>query len=577
MALDALAINCLQEEIKKAITGGRIDKIYQPEKDEIMIHVRTFTENYNLILSASSSHPRIHFTDRKKQNPISAPLFCMLLRKHLVGGKIADVRQVGFERIVILDIQSYDEMGDPALKHLIIEIMGKHSNIILINSDMKIIDCIKRVDITMSSKRQILPGLIYEAPPKQDKTPLNIFSGNLPPLAPSTSVSKALMGVISGISPLTAREIVYDAFKDTNIHTGEISDISPLEKACLKVRDMLIQKNFSPCIIKDENLTKIQDFSAIPIHQYEGLMSIIPQPDMNSLLDSFYAERDALERMKQKTADITKLLNNNLERCYKKKIILSNTLKESENRETYKIWADLINANVYSIKSGAKEVVVPNFYDPEMKEVKINLDPGITPAQNAQRYYKKYTKAKTAAVEAELQLQQNDMNIDYLESVSAAIKNCTTEADINAIRSELASEGYMKAAHRKKGQKEQKSMPLHFISPDGFDIYVGKNNIQNDILTTKFANSSDIWFHTKQIHGSHTIIKLGTDKNVPDTTLMMAAELAAFYSKAGESNQVPVDYTTIKNVKKPNGAKPGMVIYDSYNTVYVKPKNYDPA
>ena len=577
MALDAVAVRCLAKEIKKSVTGGRIDKIHQPEKDEIVLGIRTYTESFNLLLCASPAHPRIHFTNTKKQNPLSAPLFCMLLRKHLGSAKILDVRQVGFERIIVIDAEGYDELGDLSTKHLIIEIMGRHSNIILTNSDMKIIDCIKHVDISVSSVRQVLPGMIYEAPPKQDKTPLLEFEGSSFKLPLAATVSKALMSSISGISPLTAREVVYDAYAVADMHTGEASDTEALSKALLRLKNKVLTEDFQPCIIIDNNAMKIIDFSAVEINQYENLMKIQNFSSMSAVLDSFYTGRDALERMKQKTADITKIVTTALERCYKKKIILAQTIKDSQNKETYKTYGDLITANMYAIEDNASSVTVDNFYDPDCNKITIALDPQLTPAQNAQRYYKKYTKSKTAEIEAAGQLKQNDMQIEYLQSISAAIQNCTSEADINAIRNELADEGYMKSHGGKKRGKMQKSAPLHFISPDGFDIYVGKNNTQNDLLTLKTANSSDLWFHTKQIHGSHTIIKLGIDKDVPPATIRMAAELAAYYSKGRESNQVPVDYTTIKNVKKPNGAKPGMVIYDNYNTVYVKPTNYDPA
>ena len=574
MALDAPAIKCLAEEICKKASNGRIDKIHQPEKDEIVLHIRTFTDSFRLVLSAGSSHPRIHFTETRKQNPLSAPLFCMLLRKHLGSGKITDVRQKDFERIIIMDIESYDELGDLTVKHLITEIMGRHSNIILTDSSMKIIDCIKHVDITVSSVRQVLPGMTYEFPPLQDKTPLTEFEGKLPALNPGTMLSKALLGIISGISPLTAREIIYDAYGVADMHTAEVTDVSPLEKSLLRMKQKVLDSDFSPCIIKDDSAVKMIDFSAVDIKQYEGLMNVQKFPLMNDVTDRFYSGRDALERMKQKSADITKLLHTLLERCYKKKIILTQTLKDAENKEKHKIYGDLITSNMYSVEENAKSVTVVDFYDPECKTVTIPLDPALTPSQNAQRYYKKYSKAKTAETEAAQQLELNRIQAEYLESTLAAVENCTGEADINAIRHELAIEGFLKKSG-KKGQKAPVSKPLHFITEDGFDILARKNNTQNDTLTLKTANSSDLWFHTKQIHGSHVIIKLGIDKKVPEAVIRTAAEIAAYYSKGRESNQVPVDYTTVKNVKKPNGAKPGMVIYDSYNTLYVKPAAHE--
>lgn len=573
MALDALCVGCLTQEINALIEGGRIDRIHQPEKDEITLGIRTFGGNYSLVLSAGAANPRVHFTDKKKKNPISAPLFCMLLRKHLSGAKIKSVRQVGFERIIVIDAEGYDELGDLTTKHLIVEIMGRHSNIILTNDEMKIIDSVKHVDITISSVRQVLPGVKYELPPAQDKLPLSEYEGQELSL-PVGMLSKALISAISGISPLTAREIIYEAYGVADMHTAEVTDTRKLYNAISAFREKLEKGEFSPCIIKDTSAKKIVDFSCVDIGQYEGLMEIEKYESMNSLLDSFYSERDALERMKQKTADITKLLHTLLERAYKKRLILEGTINDAKNKDTYKMYGDLLTANVYAIEKGAKFAEVENFYDPDYKKIKINLDINLTAAENAQRYYKKYNKAKTAETEATAQQQDNDYKIEYLESTLASLDNCTCEEDVNAIRTELAGEGYLKKASVGKNKKTGKSMPMHFISPDGFHIYVGKNNTQNDELTLKFANSQDLWFHTKQIHGSHVIIKLGIDKDVPEGTILQAAQLAAYYSKARESNQVPVDYTAIKNVKKPKGAKPGMVIYDFYNTLYVTPKNF---
>ncbi len=575
MALDALGVRCLTKEINSLVEDGRIDKIHQPEKDEITLGIRTRNGNYTLVLSAGSANPRVHFTDKKKQNPISAPLFCMLLRKHLSGAKIKAVRQVGFERIIVIDAQSYDELGDLTTKHLIIEIMGRHSNIILTNDQMRIIDSVKHVDITVSSVRQVLPGITYEPPPLQDKIPLSEYTGQELEL-PVGMLSKALISTISGISPLTAREIIYEAFGLADMHTGELKEKEKLYGAIVSFRKKMEDGEFSPCIIKDTSAKKIVDFSCVNIKQYEGLMEITVYESMNKLLDSFYSERDALERMKQKSADITKLLHTLLERAYKKRLILEGTINDAKNKDTYKMYGDLLTANVYAIEPGAKFAELDNFYDPDYKRVKINLDDGLTAAENAQRYYKKYSKSKTAEIEATAQQQENDYKTEYLESTLASLDNCTCEEDINAIREELAREGYLKKNHGGKNKKQSRSKPMHFVSADGFDIYVGKNNTQNDELTLKLANSSDLWFHTKQIHGSHVIIKLGIDKDVPDSTILQAAQLAAYYSKARESNQVPVDYTAVKNVKKPNGAKPGMVIYDFYNTVYVTPQNFTP-
>ena len=574
MALDAVAVRCLANELSDFITDGRIDKIHQPEKDEITINIRTFTDNYKLLLSASSSNPRAHLTKHSKKNPITAPMFCMLLRKHIGSGKITRVEQIGFERIIRFSIESYDELGDLTTKYLIIEIMGKYSNIILTNHDLKILDSIKRVDFTVSSVRQILPGLIYELPPKQDKTDLTEYSQDTDiDLSQPIKADKALLGAVGGISPLTAREIIFRAIGRADINAPELSinKQSAVKVALLKFAEEIKNNRFAPCIITD-NSGKTIDFSATEIHQYEGYADTKHLESISEVLDEFYNSRDISERMKQKSADLVKLLNTNIERVSKKLTILQKTVKDAENKDKYKVFGDLITANIYKITDGMKSVEVENYYESDLPTVKIPLDASLSPSQNAQRYYKRYNKAKTAEIEAAKQIKSAKASLDYLESTLASLETSENEADLNAIRTELISEGYLNRKINPKRQKQSAPKPMHFISSDGFDIYVGKNNTQNDYLTLKLANSSDIWFHTKNIHGSHTVIKLGIDKNIPERTMKEAAALAAYYSKARNSSQVPVDYTQIKNVKKPNGAKPGMVIYDRYNTVYVTPK-----
>lgn len=574
MALDAICVRSLAEEIKSKALGGRIDKIYQPERDEIVIGIRTFTDNYKLLLCANPTYPRVHFTTVNKKNPTTAPLFCMLLRKHLGSGKIVSVKQVDFERIIEFEIESYDELGDLTVKKLIIEIMGRHSNIIL-TADGKIIDSIKHIDLTVSSVRQVLPGFPYSYPPSRDTAALTDTdeSLNIDIFQKGELLWKSVLASVSGISPLTARELVYSKFRRTDIRNEEISDTKELIKEILKLKESVLKNQFCPMLITDAFTDKLTDFSAIPINQYEQGAKTEAFSSMSEVIDKFYLKKDSVERMRQKSADLVKLLNTQRERAAKKQGILLSTLKDAKNKDKYKIYGELLTANLYRIADGDSEISVENYYDENLPTVKIALDPQLSAAQNAQKYFKKYQKAKTAETEATKQLEENEAVLDYLESTLVLVLNAETESDLNAIRTELSEQGYLKRIVAKKNQKLQNtSKPMHFVSSDGFDIYVGKNNTQNDYLTLKLANSNDIWFHTKNIHGSHVIIKLGLDKDVPENTLREAAELAAFYSKARESSQVPVDYTLVKNVKKPNGAKPGMVIYDHYNTVYVTPK-----
>lgn len=574
MAFDAVSVRCLTDELQKKLINGRIDKIYQPEKDEITINIRTFDESFKLVLSASSAHPRVHFTNVSKKNPKTAPLFCMLLRKHIGSGKITAVEQVGFERIIKISIESYDELGDLTTKYLIAEIMGRHSNIILTHSDMKIIDCIKHIDFTVSSIREVLPGLQYITPPPQSKTDLTDIqeTAKIDFSSPVQTADKAILASISGISPLTAREMVYRALSRTDIRCGELTDSGKnkilYELVCLAKN--VRTHNFSPCIIINSATNNLMDFSSVPIEQYENMAEICTFESMSEVLDTFYKTRDMHERMRQKSADLVKLLNTAIERVSKKLIILNKTLTGSKDKEKHKIYGDLLTANIYKITQGQTEIEVDDYYSGN--KVTIPLSPTLTPSQNAQRYYKKYNKAKTAEVEAAKQIENAKNDLEYLESTLAAVETADSEADLNAIRAELIAEGYLARKISQKRQKQAAAKPMHFVSSDGFDIYVGKSNTQNDYLTTKLANSSDLWFHTKDIHGSHTVIKLGIDKDVPKATITEAAEIAAYYSKARLSSQVPVDFTEIKNVRKPNGAKPGMVIYDNYNTIYVTPK-----
>lgn len=579
MAFDTICVKKITDELSGTIIGGRIDKVHQPEKDELMISVRTVGGAYKLTISASANNARVHFSDFSKENPKTPPMFCMLLRKHLSSGKIVKISQPGYERIIEIDVESYNDLGDLTTKHLICEIMGRNSNIILCDENYRIIDSARHIDFTVSSVRQILPGIQYVSPPAQAKIPFldseQVKDCRLDFSNPAAACDKAIMSVISGISPAFAREIVHSAIGTTALVCGELTD---LQKN--KIRDKLLEyakrPEFSPCIIFDPN-GKPLDFSATAITHFGGDYRVEYYASMSEVVSTFYLERDKKERMHQKSADLLKLLNNNLERLTKKLVIQEKTLKDAESKERYKIFGDLLTANLYMIPKGAESVTVNNYYEPDCPEVEIQLSPLLSPAKNAQRYYKLFTKLKNAEVEMEKQRKTTLSEIEYLESTLCALENAETEADLNSIRQELSEEGYIKRTKTGRKEAKKESKPMHFISSDGFDIYVGKNNTQNDYLTLKFANSQDLWFHTKQIHGSHTVIKLGLDKDVPKTTILEAAKLAAYYSKARESSQVPVDYTQIKNVKKPSGAKPGMVIYDNYNTVYVTPENMEQA
>ncbi len=572
MALDTITIFHLVSEFQNELENSRIDKIHQPEKDEILLNIKSRTSTYKLVISANSSQPRIHFTNAQKDNPKTAPLFCMLLRKHLQSGRIISIHQIDYERIIRFDIESYNEFGDLTTKYLFCEIMGRNSNIILTKDDMTIIDCIKHIDFSTSTVRQLLPGLIYSLPPKQDKTPIlseEIKNVNLLFSTEGQTPEKEIMSKISGISPLISREIVSRAINKNNLDCSELDDTmrQKINDEIKHIRNHCV----NPCIIIEKLSEKIIDFSPIDIIQYSDLCNKKHFDSVNELLDDYYFERDSAERMKQKSYDLVHLLNTNIERCAKKIAILKKTLDDAKKKEEYKIKGDLLTANLYAFSQGDSEVSVFNYYSEDAENMTIALNETLTPSQNAQRYYKFYQKAKTAEIEATKQLENSLSDLEYLESTLMLVQNISNENDLLEVREELLNLGYMKKQAKKKKNEKITSKPHHYISSDGFSIYVGKNNTQNDYLTLRFANSNDMWFHTKKIHGSHTIIKLGIDKEIPPRTIKEAAELAAYYSKGRDSSNVPVDYTLIKNVKKPNGAKPGMVIYDFYNTIYVTP------
>lgn len=577
MALDSVAIYALKNELSEKLVGGRIEKVHQPERDEILLAVRTYTDSYKLVISASPSNARVHFTAAAKENPKTAPMFCMLLRKHLQSGKITEISQPGFERMLKITVESRNELGDIVNRFLIAELMGRNSNIILTDENGIIIDAARRIDFTQSSVRQILPGIEYKAPPAQDKAAI------LDPDAeievdfsdPTLPAHRAVMAAVSGISPITAREIIHLCTGDCTISCRLLSEErkSAINDALKLYRSDILSHKISPVIISEADTGRLIDFSATSVTQYSGGAAVAEYPDMSSAIEAFYRTRDTKERLKQRSADLLHLINTNLERLSKKLVLQQKTLSDAKNKEAYRKTGDLLTANIYMLSQGMSEVTLPDYFTEGAPEVKITLSPALTPAQNAQKYYKKYNKAKNAETELVKQIESARADIEYLESMQSLVLNCLDLSDIGAIRAELASEGYIKRTGTRKQKKDSASKPHHFISSDGFDIYVGKNNLQNDTLTLRFANSSDIWFHTKNIHGSHTVIKLGTDKDVPRRTMLEAAALAAYFSKARTSNQVPVDYTCIKNVKKPNGAKPGMVIYDGYNTVYTAPKS----
>lgn len=578
MALDGITVNSIVCELTDKLLGGRIDKIYQPQKDEIIISVRSIGSNFKLLMSANPSHPRIQLTSVNKDNPMTPPMFCMVLRKHVAGSKITNIYQPDFERVVVLELDSLNEMGDMTTKRLIIEIMGKHSNIILVDDNSKILDSIKHVSHETSSVREVLPGKEYSAPPSQGKLNpqqlneaefLQIFSEKN-----SLKLQNIIYQSYTGISPVIASEVCHRASLDSTIH-GEELDIDGKQRlfsAFTSIMDSVKIANFAPEIIYELKTGRILDFSPVEMTQYSGFKKV-NYPSISELLEVFYSQRDNAYHIKQKAHDMRRLVVSNIERCVKKKEIQIKTFKDNEGLEKWKLKGELLTANIYVVEKGMNTIKLVNYYEEDMSEIEIALDPTKTPSENAQKYYNKYNKAKRTISALEIQKTQNDEELVYLEGVLNAIDASTDEADLNDIRNELIEQGFIK---RKRGDKkptkqQKKSKPLHYISSDGFDIYVGKSNIQNDELTIHFAKSNDIWLHTKNIPGSHVIIATNDAQTVPDQTIIEAANLAAFNSKGKDGSNVPVDYCPRKNVKKPGGSKPGFVIYENNKTVYITP------
>ena len=572
MAFDGITVSAIKAEIEDKILGGRIDKVYQPEKDEIILGIRSMGQAYKLLLTSNASTPKFHFTQTNPSNPMTPPLFCMVMRKHLQSGKIIKIEQPDFDRILNIYVESLNELGDYSVKKLVLEIMGRHSNIILTDENNTILDCIKHIGHDTSSVREVLPGREYTVPPSQGKiNTLELDDNNFKEVLgnnPSFEIQSVIYKNYTGISPIAASEICYRANVNGSTPVEALTDIQKevIFNEFAKLVEDIKANRFYPESITNEK-GKTIDFSPIEMSQFNGF-EIKKYTSISELIESFYANRDFTYRIGQKTQDLRKLITQNIERCIRKKDIQMQTLRSIKNRDELRLKGELLTANIYSIKKGMTTVELPNYYSENQELVAIELDSNKTPSENAQKYYKAYNKAKRTFEALKDQIKSNDEELAYLESVLTSVNNCTDEQDVKEIRRELREEGYVKKVKNQKDKSKKHSVPLHFISQDGFDIYVGKNNIQNDELTLKFARPRDIWMHTKNIPGSHVII-VANGQTIPDTTLNEGAMLSAFYSKAKNSSKVPVDYTEKKNVKKPNGSKPGFVIYETNKTAYI--------
>lgn len=570
MALDGIYLHSLVNDLKTSILNAKIDKINQPEKDEIILTFRKDRKNLKLLISASSKFPRIHLTNTSKVNPLKASTFTMVLRKYLVGGKITSFEQLHGDRILKLNIESTDELGFDSNYFLIIEIMGRHSNITLIRErDNKVMECIKHITPDINSFRVLYPGVNYVYPPSSSK--LNPFDFTLDILEDYFNNNNICMSesvftnVFTGMSKSLSLNLYNSMSKNKeNITIDEFFNFT---------KDFILNlpNNFSYRIYKTDTFYK--DFYCLPLETLENAYSVIYFDNPGDLLEEFFFIRDKQERLNSKSIDIQRLIQTNIDRCNKKSKKLYTILKDCEEKEIFKIKGDLLTSYIYTIKKGDKEATILNFYSEKEEYLTVPLDEFKTPSENIQALYKKYNKYKKSEESAIFQLEQNENELDYLNSVMTNIQNCDTYVEINDIKNELIETGYVKFKKTNKNSKKDKaSKPLHFISSDGLDIYVGKNNIQNDYLSLKFANNNHLWLHTKNIPGSHVIV---TSSQVPDKTIEEAAILAAFYSKAKTGTKVPVDYTLVKNLKKPNGSKPGMVIYHTNYSIYTEPSEYN--
>lgn len=572
MALDGITLGLVKNELKSYILGSKIDKIHQPSKNELVFILRTRNGGYRLYLSCDGQSPRVHLTRYNLENPKTPPMLCMLLRKRLCGATLVDIKQVNNDRILILEFDGTTEIGDKTKYYVICEIMGQRSNIILCDNDYSIIDAVKRVDEEKSTVREILPGLKYELPPMQEKC--NILTDDALDIVnkilsiPEKLLSKAILECVEGFSPIVAREVAYRTVFDDK----QVGLLSNIENERLTNEIETIKREI--CNNEFLLLNSVDgvpfDFSFTNIRQYGNSLDKKSYNSISELLDDFYFEKDKINRTKRKAADLFKLLNSAIERTSRKINNRRLELEKSVNREQIRIYAELIMANQYRLIEKSSVYKLENYYD-DNKIIEIPVNPALSPLQNAQKFFKEYKKAANAEKMLYSLIDEGEQELIYLDTVLDNLTRAETERDISEIREELEQGGYIKKRKGYKNKKEKPLPPLEFMSSDGFKILVGRNNIQNDILTLKTAMNYDMWLHIQKYSGSHTII-IADKKDITDTTIYEAACIAAYYSKVQNSSSVAVDYTLVKNVRKPVGSKPGKVIYNTYNTIYVTPQ-----
>ena len=558
MPLDAVTVHALASELSGVLEGGRIDRIQQPERDMVIISLRSQGENRKLLIAAGTGNARIHLTKTSFENPKEPPMFCMLLRKHLTGAKIISVSQTGFERVMTLELETYDELGVVTRKRLVSELIGKSANLVLVGEDGRIIDCMRRMSYGGDALRCLQPGMIYRLPPSRNRTAffdgayedIERLTENVPEDVP---LDRWLLDTFSGLSPLICRELAYRCGNDR----------AYLGAACIALKESVENRELAPYIVYDAQ--KPTDFSFMPIKQYGTERECVCFESFSEMLDEFYSQRDRIEQQRRRSRELTRTVKTVRDRLQRKLSLQREELRLSEDRETVRIKAELVTANIYRLKKGQRVLECENYYEENSPLIQIELDPLKTPQQNSAALYKHYSKLKGAYAHLSVLIAENEKQLDYLNSVLDELERCESMNDIAAIRAELVSTGYIKKTNAKQ-PKVKPQQPLVFVSDDGFEILVGRSNIQNDELTTKTARRTDIWLHTKNVHGSHVVIRCD-GREVPERTLMQAASLAVYYSQGRDAGKIPVDYTMVRNVKKPSGALPGKVIYTDYKTV----------
>ena len=570
MAFDGITIAAVTNELKNKITDGRISKIAQPEDDEILLTIHTAEGNLRLLISADASLPLVYLTENNKQGPMTAPNFCMLLRKHIQGGRIVSVAQTGLERIMTIEVEHLDEMGDLCRKKLIFELMGKHSNIIFTDDSGKIIDSIKRVSCAVSSVREVLPGREYVIPPTQDKAELLEQTPDAGLLNDSQPVYKAIYGAYKGISPLIANEVAFRASVDSDRPFGSLSEteksriMGELEKISVDIKC----GRFDPCVVYENGRPK--DFAALRLTMYEGEDSNITRYESISvLLESFYREKNTVVRIRQKSADLRHVVQTAIERCSRKYDLQLTQLRDTEGRDKFRLYGELLTAYAYQIPSGSESAEVDNYYTGEKLMIPLDKDKSVS--ENAQRYFDRYGKLKRTYEAVSRLITESESDLEHLRSIQTSLDIAVAEEDLIQIRQELVQGGYIKKKSSSGKKEKITSKPFHYVSSDGYDIYVGKNNFQNDELTFKLANGGDWWFHAKKIPGSHVVMRVKQGSEVPDRAFEEAARLAAYYSKGRDQDKVEIDYVKRKEVKKPAGAKPGFVVYYTNYSMVASP------